>query len=388
MNQSKFVNKTTNPCIFCFIGILFSMLRMDNLFAQPQQDCLQAFDKAQYDYQNGKVFKVLKLENCVNSLPNYLKDDAYYLLFSSYVQTQQDSMALISMHKLLRANPGIDPTNEDEKFHYFYQKFKSNPREIGLTVGQNFHKAKSSASKNNKGFSFALVHNQFINQKLILFKNLIYTERHQTLKRRTGKYNIPGTYVGQSNIEQSLADSYGVQPKNFPTEIYHLAGDTYPSFIELASGLQWNIFTKSRFQIFLKGGLAINYLIETTFDNGEIDIWQIDYTDNNGSLEASFPLDAPITLAEAQDAEHKSLFNIHYLGGAGLRFKINDGVLFLEGVWQQSIIPQEVTFSSNSDDFNEILSPFNTKSLKFQTRTLTFSFGYLFSIQHFRSLKK
>ncbi|UZR99497.1 hypothetical protein [Chondrinema litorale] len=387
MKQSKFVNKVNCNSSFC-LWVLLSLLLFSSKLIAQNQSSVQAYEQAQFDYQNGKVFKVLKLENHIDNLPNYLRDDAYYLLFSSYVQTQQDSMAYASMQKLLQENPDIDPTNEDEKFRYYYQMFRATPREIGVTVGQNLHKAKTNVSKNNKGFSIALVHNQYLNQRLILFKNLIYTERHQTLRLRTGKYNIPGTYIGQDNIDQTLADTYGVAAKNYPTDIYHLSGDTYPTFLEFASGIQWNIISKNRFQLFIKGGLAVNYLIENTFDNGEIYEWQIEYTDNNGQLEPSFPLESPTSVAEAQDAEHAKLFNIHYLAGAGIRYKINDGVIFLEGRWQQSILPQEVTFSSDSDNFDEILNQFNKQTLTFQTRTLTFSFGYLFSIQHFSKLKK
>ncbi len=388
MNQSKFVNRVILKGNFIFIGILSLLIVGDDLLAQNQQNYVHTYEQAQFDYQNGKVYKVLKMESSVHNLPNYLKDDAYYLLFNSYVQTQQDSMAFISMQKLLRENPEIDPKNEDEKFRYFYQKFRSRPREFGLMVGQNLHKAKTEASKNNKGFSIAFVHNQFISNKFIFFKNLIYAERHQTLNERTGKYNIPGKYVGQTNIDPTLTDAYGVIADNFPTAIYHLSGDTYPSFLEVASGLQWNLISKKRFQFFILGGLAVNYLIENSFGKGEIYLWEIDYTDNNGQLQPNFPLESPISLAESRDVDHQVLFNINYMAGTGFRYKINDGILFLEGRWQQSVVPQEVTFSSNTGEFEEILEPFNTKSLKFQTRTLTFSFGYLFSIQHFQKLRR
>ncbi|WP_020533139.1 hypothetical protein [Flexithrix dorotheae] len=390
MNQSKFVNKVNlkRTLLVVATSILISGI---NVLAQQQQDYIHTYEQAQFDYQNGKVYKVIELEKSVPHLPNYLKDDAYYLLFNSYVQTLQDSMAFLSMQKLLRENPGIDPKNEDEKFRYFYQKFRSKPREIGLMVGQNLHIAKTPASRNNKGFSIAFVHNQYINHKFIFFKNLIYAERHQTINGKTGKYKIPGTYVGQTNIDPALADLYNVDAKDYPQAIYHLAGDTYPSFLELASGLQWNFISNKRLQIFISGGLAINYLIENSFGKGEIYLWEISYDENNnnGELNATYPYENPFILAESRDAEHKTLFNINYMAGAGFRYKINDGgILFLEGRWQQSVIPQEVTFSSESGEFEQILEPFETHSIKFQTRTLTFSFGYLFTIQHFQKLKR
>jgi hypothetical protein len=136
------------------------------------------------------------------------------------------------------------------------------------------------------------------------------------------------------------------------------------------------------------GGLAVNYLIETTFDNGEVYYWPIDYNDNNGSLEANPLVESAISLVEAQDAEHNTPINLYYLGGAGIRYRINDGILFLETRFQQSVFPQEVSFESETSDFGEIISSFNKQSLKFQTQTLTISFGYLFHMQRFRHLRK
>jgi|GEM_PF-4639907 len=389
MRQSKFVNKITLPHLhILYFTVLSLLVGLSSVTAQKQQNYVQAFEQAKMDYKNGKLFKVLKLEDYAEKLPSYLQDEAYYLLFNSYVYTLQDSMALVSMQKLLRENPEINPKNEDEKFRYFYQRFQARPKEIGIMVGQNRHRGIVDASRVNKGFSLGLVHNQLLNRKLSLFTNFIYTERHQTLNSRTGRYNLPGTFIGQTDLDKSTAETYDVNPKNFPTEVYHLSGDTYPSFIEVASGLQWNIVKYKNFELFVMGGLALNYLIETTFDNGEIYFWQIEYTDDNGRLQANFPLESAISIAEAQDAEHNTPINLHYLGGVGIRYHLNDGVLFFETRMQQSTVQQEVSFKSESTAFSEIISPFKRQSLKFQTRTFTFSLGYLFRIQRFKSLRR
>ncbi len=389
MRQLKFVNRSTIPYLHTVsFTIICLLLGLNSVKAQKQQNYVQAFEQVKMDYKNGKLFKVLKLENFADKLPSYLQDEAYYLLFNSYVYTQQDSMALVSMQKLLRENPEINPKNEDEKFRYFYQRFQAKPKEIGIMVGQNMHRGTVAASRNNKGFSLGLVHNQLLNRRLSLFSNFIYTERHQTLNKRTGRYNLPGTFIGQTNLDETTAQAYNVDPRNYPTEVYHLSGDTYPSFLEAATGLQWNIFRYKNFEFFVMGGLAVNYLIETTFDNGEVYFWEIEYTDNNGRLQPNFPLENAISIAEAQDAEHKTPINLHYLGGLGLRYHLNDGVLFLETRMQQSTLQQEVSFQSETTAFSETISPFKRQSLKFQTRTLTFSLGYLFRIQRFRSLRR
>jgi len=220
-------------------------------------------------------------------------------------------------------------------------------------------------------------------------KNLVYSERSNIVTGRSGQYNMPGSLLGASYLDEQTAAAFGVDPKNFPTEIYYLSGHTYPSFVEGSAGLSWIFLSKKQFQFFVKGGLAVNYLFENTFDEAEIYHMTISYADNgSGQLVGTPAFDYAPSLAEAQDANHMTKANMHYLGGLGIRFNINKGILFFETRYQRSIFKQKVKFESNSEIFSAITQELNKPTLDFQTQTLSFSFGYLFRIQNFRRLRQ